>query len=62
MTAHFQQQLPQGDILLFDDYTGSGATIKEAASVLRMNTNDSNQIVPLVIASVKWRLGQSGML
>ncbi len=52
--------VPAGPLLLLDDYTGSGATIKEAARVLRKRTEGS--LVPLTIAAVKWRLGKSGFI
>lgn len=54
--------VPHGAILLLDDYIGSGATIKEAARVLRKAANINNDIVPFTIAVVKWRLGQAGMI
>lgn len=62
MTAKLQQKIPGGDILLLDDYTGSGATIKEAARVLRKEANHNQKIVPLTIASIKWHLGKRGMI
>lgn len=52
--------VPAGSLLLLDDYTGSGATLKEAAKVLRKRTEGS--LVPLTIAAVKWRLGKSGFI
>jgi ATP-dependent DNA helicase RecQ len=51
-----------GPILLLDDYIGSGATLQEAARVLRKEADFKYQIVPFTIAAVKWRLGQSGMI
>jgi hypothetical protein len=56
------QSVPKGVILLLDDYTGSGATIDEAARVLRKNANLKQEIIPFTIASIKWKLGQSGMV
>ena len=50
------------DILLLDDYIGSGATFKEAVRVLRKKAGFKGGIVPLTIASVKWRLGSAGMI
>jgi predicted amidophosphoribosyltransferase len=47
---------------LLDDYVGSGATISEAARVLRKNANLTQEIIPFTIASIKWKLGQSGMV
>ncbi len=53
--------IPNGVILLWDDYIGSGATLNEAARVLREHKIE-NEIVPFTIAAVKWRLGSSGMI
>lgn len=62
MHCIFGEQKPSGAVLLLDDYIGSGATIVEAARALRKNANLKQEIVPFVIASVKWKLGQSGMI
>lgn len=62
MTFDQKQVLPQGTILLLDDYIGSGATISEAARVLRKNANLKQEIVPFTIAAVKWKLGEPGMV
>jgi len=62
MTAKVQQKIPSGPILLLDDYTGSGATIKEAARVLRKEAKKKQEIVPFTIATIKWRLGKRGMI
>jgi len=62
MTVKAKPLLIKGDILLFDDYIGSGATIKEAARVLRKEAGVAQEIVPFTIAMVKWRLGQPGMV
>ncbi len=51
-----------GAILLLDDYTGSGATIKEAARTLRQQGNLDNEIVPLTIARIRWRIGAKGII
>ncbi len=53
---------PNGPVLLLDDYVGSGATIKEAARVLRKEAGFVHPIVPFAIAVIKWRLGQPGMI
>ncbi len=53
---------PTKAILLLDDYTGSGATIKEAVRVLRKEGEFSAEIVPFTIAHVRWRLGARGMI
>ncbi len=49
-----------GAILLFDDYTGSGATLKEATRVLRKEAELRQPIIPVTLAAVKWRLGRPG--
>src|SRR3990167_4225788 len=62
MTARLQEKIPAGAVLLLDDYTGSGATMKEAARVLRTISAVSHNIIPVLMASVKWRLGRRGMI
>lgn len=62
MRGDNSMRLPQGDVLLLDDYTGSGATIKEAARVVRHLGDKVGLIVPFTIAVIKWRLGQRGMV
>lgn len=62
MRVNHQNKIPRGDILLLDDYTGSGATIQEAARVLHRETKLTCQIIPFTIATVKWRLGKRGMI
>lgn len=54
--------LPPGDLLLLDDYTGSGATLREAARALRKGAGHRGARVPLCIARVKWRLGRPGIV
>ncbi len=54
--------IPNGTILLLDDYIGCGATMKEAARVLQKIAHLPNDILPFTIASVKWHLGQRGMV
>ncbi len=51
-----------GDILLLDDYTGSGATLKEVVNTIRKQTGFKGNIVPLTMARVRWRLGKPGMV
>ena len=51
-----------GPVLLLDDYMGSGATLREAARVLRKELKVAGDIVPLTIARVRWRLGKPGMV
>ncbi len=53
---------PEGPILLLDDYTGSGATLKEAARALRTAGGKELILIPLAIATVKWRLGHIGFI
>ncbi len=53
-------KVPPGPLLLLDDYIGSGATLKEAARVLRKKTDAP--FVPLTIANLKWRLGKAGFI
>jgi ATP-dependent DNA helicase RecQ len=63
MRATKNSHLPTGGaILLFDDYTGSGATLKEATRALRKEAMIKQDIVPVTIASVKWKLGSPGMI
>lgn len=56
------QKIPVGTILLLDDYTGSGATLNEAARALKQDRRIQNEIVPFTIAAVKWHLGKKGMV
>lgn len=51
--------MPKGPLILFDDYIGSGHTLKEASRALRAH-GVLNELIPLTIASVKWRLGKPG--
>lgn len=53
--------LPEGPILLLDDYIGSGATFKEASRALREIANKPI-LIPFAIATVKWKLGASGFI
>ncbi len=61
---HLSRSLPttRGAMLLLEDYTGSGATLKEAVRVLRKQGGFKGDIVPLTMARVKWRLGAGGMV
>ena len=52
---------PDGDLLLLDDYTGSGATMREAARALRDAGHEGSR-VPLALARVRWRLGRPGIV
>jgi ATP-dependent DNA helicase RecQ len=52
---------PDGDLLLLDDYIGSGATLKEVCRVLRKQARHRGALVPLTVARVRFRLGARGM-
>lgn len=54
--------IPNGSVLLLDDYLGSGATLNEAARALREHGLIENKIVPFTIAAIKWKLGKKGMI
>ena len=60
MQVDAHPSIPSGALLLIDDYIGSGSTMKEAARALRKVT--SQTLVPFTVASVKWRLGQTGFI
>jgi len=60
MRACLPASVPLGVLILFDDYIGSGATIKEAARCLRKTLE--HPLVPLTVAAVKWRLGKPGFI
>lgn len=60
MRVNKDVSIAAGGLLLLDDYTGCGATLKEAARALRKVTDGS--LVPLTIATVKWRLGKPGFV
>ncbi len=60
MKVQLPERVPTGAIILFDDYIGSGSTIKEAARCLRKAVD--NPFIPLTIAAVKWRLGKPGFI
>jgi ATP-dependent DNA helicase RecQ len=49
-------------LVLLDDYTGSGATLREAARVLRKEQGFEGALVPLAVARVRWRLGRPGLV
>jgi ATP-dependent DNA helicase RecQ len=60
MGVNLEKEIPQGTLVLFDDYTGSGNTLKEAARALRKEGSLKNELVPFTIASLKWHLGKPG--
>jgi len=52
-----------GDLLLLDDYSGSGATLREAARCLKAaRPAGAGGCAPLTVARVRWRLGRSGIV
>jgi ATP-dependent DNA helicase RecQ len=51
---------PGGDLLLLDDFIGSGATLREAGRALRKQARLTGAIVPLTLARVRWKLGAPG--
>lgn len=53
--------LPEGPILLFDDYIGSGATLREASRAIR-EIQKNPILIPFTIAAVKWKLGSPGFI
>lgn len=58
-------EIPVGAMLLVDDYVGSRATLEEAATVLRKSQGKQgwqDEIVPLALARVRWKLGAAGMI
>jgi ATP-dependent DNA helicase RecQ len=60
MEAEIDREIPSGPLLLFDDYIGSGNTMREAARALRVGKKLQNELIPFTIASVKWHLGKPG--
>ena len=60
MQVNLSTRVPSGTLILFDDYIGSGATIKEAARCIRKVLD--NPLIPVTIAAVKWRLGKAGFV
>ena len=53
---------PAGQLLLLDDYVGSGHTLREAARVVRRTLGHTGPLRPLTLAAVRWRLGAAGMI
>ncbi|MCP4809883.1 MAG: RecQ family ATP-dependent DNA helicase [Proteobacteria bacterium] len=56
-----ERDVPSGDVLLLDDYTGSGATLREAARALKASGHGGAR-VPIAVARVRWRLGRPGIV
>jgi ATP-dependent DNA helicase RecQ len=52
--------IPSDSLILFDDYIGSGNTLKEAARALRSGKTIKNELIPFTVAAVKWHLGKPG--
>ena len=61
MTARITA-VPPGTLLVIDDYIGSGATLAEAVRTLRKESGLTEDLVPLTIAKVRWKLGARGMI
>lgn len=61
MRARSDRPLPNGTLLLIDDYIGSGATMNEAARALREQDIDQ-AIIPFTIAAVRWKIGSTGII
>lgn len=61
MQMNHKGPMPNGCLILLDDYIGSGNTLREAGRAIRTNRAIGNEIVPFTIAAVKWRLGQPGL-
>jgi ATP-dependent DNA helicase RecQ len=62
MQVNMNSHLPDGPIILLDDYIGSGATMKESARALLKSTYAPSKIIPFTIARVKWQLGKPGFI
>lgn len=60
MKANSFLSLPKGSLILFDDYIGSGNTLKEASRAIRAEKTINNDLIPFTIAAVKWHLGKPG--
>ncbi|MFO7562085.1 MAG: RecQ family ATP-dependent DNA helicase [Enhygromyxa sp.] len=55
-------RVPGGAVLLVDDYVGSLATLREVGQTLRKLAKLEHELVPLMIARVRWKLGAPGMI
>ncbi|MDP1608902.1 MAG: ATP-dependent DNA helicase RecQ [Chlamydiales bacterium] len=58
--ANLEGLASSGAYILFDDYTGSGNTLKEAGRALRAAKTFKGELVPFTIASLQWHLGKPG--
>ncbi|HSX38636.1 MAG TPA: RecQ family ATP-dependent DNA helicase [Chlamydiales bacterium] len=60
MQANAHLPIPPGALILFDDYIGSGNTLKETGRAIRESKVITNELIPFTIASIKWHLGKPG--
>jgi len=60
MKINAPASISSAPLVVFDDYIGSGNTLKEAARALRGKKTVTNELIPFTIASVKWHLGKQG--
>jgi ATP-dependent DNA helicase RecQ len=56
------RQVPRGAVLLVDDYIGSASTLREVGQLLRKTGKLDRELVPLMLARVRWKLGSPGMI
>jgi ATP-dependent DNA helicase RecQ len=56
------RKVPRGAVLLVDDYIGSASTLREVGQLLRKTGKLDRELVPLMIARVRWKLGAPGMI
>jgi ATP-dependent DNA helicase RecQ len=56
------RRVPRGAVLLVDDYIGSASTLREVGTLLRKTGKLDHELVPLMIARVRWKLGAPGMI
>lgn len=52
----------RGALILVDDYIGSASTLREIGQLLRKVGKLERELVPLMIARVRWKLGAPGMI
>lgn len=56
------RRVPRGAVLLVDDYIGSASTLREVGQLLRKTGKLDRELVPLMLARVRWKLGSPGMI
>jgi ATP-dependent DNA helicase RecQ len=56
------RKVPRGAVLLVDDYIGSASTLREVGQLLRKTGKLDRELVPLMLARVRWKLGAPGMI